>query len=211
MINRYECIPLLSKIEHYYQINSFKIDRENAYSTLQDKIIGLESYLKRCAWQDDSSNLVRIYLIKDVLLNEIAAYFGLKAGMLCDSQQGMIPTKEQTEILQRTGMKWLPEVIPGIEISHFAVNDNYRRSLLKTGISVRGLGKYFYPAFIYPIIEDVTHRIGVNMIYLYAAGDKKLISYYQDVFDFHVLSNNDYYVPLMPDYDGGCKFMYKII
>ena len=38
MINRYEYIPLLSKIEHYYQINSFKIDRENAYSTLHDLI-----------------------------------------------------------------------------------------------------------------------------------------------------------------------------
>ena len=63
-------------------IQDFTIYREAEFSQLPDKTVGLEAYLKRCAWDDDRNDLVRIYLIKDVRCHEIVSYFGLKAGML---------------------------------------------------------------------------------------------------------------------------------
>ena len=159
----------------------------------------------------DINGEVKIYLIIDKSLNELAAYFGLKAGMVASSREDMPPIEMQRAILKEEGVKLLPEVLPGIEISHFAVNDNYRRHAGAEGSVIRGLGEYFYPTFIYPIIADVASKIGVNMIYLYAAGDEHLVSYYERVFGFQTLDAEDYFVPLEPDYDGGCMFMYQLM
>lgn len=49
------------------------------------------------------------------------------------------------------------------------------------------------------------------MIYLYAAGDKHLTDYYRDVFQFEILNWEDYYMPLQPEYDGNCTFMFRIL
>ena len=165
MSDLFECVPLTSDPKHLDLIQSFSIDRETDFSQLTDKVIGLEAYLKRCAWNEDLNHEVKIYLIKDCRNGEVAAYFGLKAGLVASSQEGMPAEEEKKAILEEFGAKLLPEVLPGIEISHFAVNDNYRRRAGKNGKPIRGLGAYFYPAFIYPIIEDVAEKIGVNMIY----------------------------------------------
>lgn len=112
--------------------------------------------MKKCAWVDDKANSVRIYLIKDESSGEIAAYFGLKAGMVADSSNGMPSLKTRQRIMKEFGVKNLPEIIPGFEISHFAVNDDYRRHASTNGKPIRGLGEFFYLAFIYQMIEDVT-------------------------------------------------------
>ena len=211
MNDLYRCVPLTSDIHHLKEIEDFTVDRESDVSGIKDEIIGLEAYLKRCAWDDDSNGEVKIYLIKDTLTNDIAAYFGLKAGMVIDNEYGMPSEEDKKEALAELNVKLVSAVTPGIEISHFAVNDNYRRKAGKNGTAVRGLGNYFYPAFIYPIIRDVSERIGVRMIYLYAAGDDHLVNYYKEVFKFNESDLNDFYMPLQPGYDGGCKFMYQII
>lgn len=211
MKQAFECVPLTSDIRHIEQIQRFVIDREKDVSGIKGKVIGLEAYLKRCAWNDDLNRQARVYLIKDSKTGEIAAYFGLKAGMVVNSEDGMPSEEEKNEIMEEFGAKLLPEVEPGIEISHFAVNDEYRRHAGKNGNPVKGLGAYFYPAFIYPIIEDVAEKIGVSMIYLYAAGDEHLERYYEKVFQFQILESEDFYIPLEPNYDGGCKFMYRLL
>ncbi len=211
MSELFKCVPLTSNIKYKALINSFTIDREQQFSSNPDKVIGLEAYLKRCAWDEDINGEVKIYLIIDDSLNELAAYFGLKAGMVASSREDMPPIEMQRVILKEEGVKLLPEVLPGIEISHFAVNDNYRRHAGAEDAVIRGLGDYFYPTFIYPIIADVASKIGVNMIYLYAAGDEHLVSYYERVFGFQTLDAEDYFVPLEPDYDGGCMFMYQLM
>lgn len=53
MSDRYICVPLTSDKNHKNEIKSFIINREAGYANDPCKIIGLEAYLKRCAWEDD--------------------------------------------------------------------------------------------------------------------------------------------------------------
>ena len=211
MNNRYVCVPLTSDENHRNEIKSFMIDREARYANDPYKIIGLEAYLKRCAWEDDQRNDVKIYLIKDQITMDIAAYFGLKAGMVVDNENDVPTIDVIKETLLYSNTKPVSSVIPGIEISHFAVNDNYRRKISRTNNPVKGLGHFFYPAFIYPIIQEASKKIGIRMIYLYAAGDNHLTDYYKNVFQFEMLNWSDYYMPLQPEYDGNCTFMFRFL
>lgn len=215
MTERYECVPLTSDSRNLNLIQNFKVDREDGYASIPDKIIGLEAYLKRAAWQDDIDEQVKIYLIKDTILGEVAAYFGLRAGMVVDNEEGEPSAEDKKEALLEFNAKLVSSVLPGIEISHFAINDDYRRHVSPPGEMIRGLGRYFYPAFIYPIIEEAASKIGVKMVYLFAANDEedqeeKLVKYYETVFGFRLSGVDDFYMPLQPGYDGGCKFMYRI-
>ena len=58
MSGLFRCVPLTSDIKYRSLINSFTIDREQQFSTNPDKVIGLEAYLKRCAW-DEGISMVR--------------------------------------------------------------------------------------------------------------------------------------------------------
>ena len=142
MSDPFYCELLRANINNQALIQDFTIYREAEFSQLPDKIVGLEAYLKMCAWNDDADDLVKIYLIKDSKTDEVVAYFGLKASMLAANM-------------------------------------------------------------------EVGAKIGIHMIYLYAAGDDTLVSYYKDAFDFQVMTENDQYTPLEPEYDGGCTFMYQ--
>lgn len=73
MTERFECVPLTSDSNHLDMIRDFVIDREQEYAHIPDQIIGLEAYLKRAAWQEDLDEQVKIYLVKDVIVGEVAA------------------------------------------------------------------------------------------------------------------------------------------
>ena len=205
---RHICVPLTDNEKHKEEIENFVIDREASIPKDTDYVVGLEAYLKKCAWTDDMNHDVKIYLIKDIEMNgDIVAYFGLRAGSVIDRSMGSFPMQKVEETLIKQNVKLVPAIRPGIEISHFAVNDNYRR---KVG-NIRGLGAYLYPTFIFPIVLDVFEKIGVHLIYLFAAGDEHLIRYYQRVFNFQTLNMNDAHTPILPSYDRGCTFMYDWI
>lgn len=209
MNDPFYCELLRANKNNRILIQDFTIYREADYSQLPDKIMGLEAYLKRLAWNDDENDLVKIYLIKDSKTSEIVAYFGLKAGMLAANMDEALSPDEKRALFKSEGIKLFPEVLPGIEISHFAVNDKYREKLSDGGAPVKRLGMYLFPKYIYPIITEVGVRIGIHVIYLYAAGDDTLVSYYKDAFDFQEMTEDDRYTPLEPEYDGGCTFMYQ--
>ena len=211
MSERYVCEKFVSNVRNVEQIADFTIDRESSVANIEDKVIGLEAYLKRLAWEDDINGEVKIYLIKDIILDKVAAYFGLKAGMVVNNEYGIPSEEDKAEVLKEFNAKLVTAVTPGIELSHFAINDNYRRLAGTPTNPIMGLGAYFYPKFIYPIINDVAEKIGVKMIYLYAAGDDRLVRYYEDVLGFIQSNIEDFYMPLQPGYDGGCKFMYQIL
>ena len=121
-----------------------------------------------CTWNDDENDLVKIYLIKDSNTNDVVAYFGLKAGMLAANMEEAISLDEQQALFKSEGVKIFPEVLSGIEISHFAVNDKYRDKLSGDGAPVKGLGRYLFPKYIYPIIRRYFRNIIISWNILYS-------------------------------------------
>ncbi|MBP3677457.1 MAG: hypothetical protein J6I97_03835, partial [Agathobacter sp.] len=58
------------------------------YRNSDGKVVGLEAFLKYCAWEYDERGLIKAYVVKTYFTNEIVAYFALKAGMISvDSNQ----------------------------------------------------------------------------------------------------------------------------
>lgn len=203
------CEPLRANIFNKELIKTFTIHREDEYRNMDGKIIGLEAFLKYCAWEQDERGLIKAYVVKTYFTNEIVAYFALRAGMISvDSNQRDYRREAEAK---SEGTKLVPDTIPGIEISHFAVNDSYRERHSKGGSLIKGLGKYIYPEFIYPIISNIKSKLGVNILYLYAAGDKVLRCYYRDVFGFSELEHDSEIVPVTSYYDDYCEFMYRSI
>lgn len=203
------CEPLRENECNRELIQAFRIYREDEYRGMEGKVIGLEAFLKYCAWEQDEKGLIKVYLVKTYFTNEIVAYFALRAGLIsvdCDDRD-----YQREKVAKRAGTKLVPDTIPGIEISHFAVNDCYREKYSKAGLLIKGLGKYIYPEFIYPIISDIKSKLGVNILYLYAAGDKTLINYYREVFGFLELNYDSKLVPVTSYYDDYCEFMYRSI
>lgn len=214
------CEPLTSNPENERLIKSFVIDREIEYRQYYEKtgrIIGLEQYLKHCAWDDDLTNETRVYVIKTYFTHEIIAYFAIKAGMI--SVDSQYRNKDKEAQAKNQGIKLVPNTISGVEISHFAVNDEYRRNHSRNGSKITGLGAYLFPAFIFPIIKKVSTDIGIKIMYLYAADDTSkdsnakntLINYYKKVFEFNTVSESDEYKPVTSYYDNGCIFMYRML
>ena len=202
------CEPLRSKVINKKLIQNFFIEREKEYSDPaknQGQIIGLEAYLKYCAWEDDQRNNIKAYVIKTYFTNEIIAYFTLKCGMFSLDNDTRNELKE--ELAKEKGIKLVPDTIPCVEIAQYAVNDNYKIKHGKNGSPLKGLGVALYPDFIYPIIRRAAKIIGIKCIYLYAAGDEHLTDYYERVFGFKK-SNDKKLIPIMPYYDNGCSFMY---
>ena len=210
----YYCEPLRKHISNYDQIQEFVIDREKDIEDKPNQARGLAQYLKKCAWYEDANNINKVYLVKDTKTKQIVAYFALKAGMLA-SPEGSRLTDEERDLLKTIGIKSIPTSLSGIELSNFAVNDKYREDIkAKTGIMPTKIGKYIFPEFIMPIVEDVSKHIAIQYLYLFAADDGKdetLINYYKNIFDFSTVedSDNEKISPIQSDYENQCKFMYR--
>ncbi|MBR2811417.1 MAG: hypothetical protein IKD69_08560 [Solobacterium sp.] len=203
------CTGLRDDPDNLRRVKDFVIDREEQYRDM-DTIIGLEAYLRHAAWDDDYNRQTKVYVIRDERHPEmIAAYFSLKAGMVAYRDAESFISEAEREHLRRQNIKSIPEALPAIELAHFAVNDSYRRVIRREGAPVKGLGAFFYPQFIYPIILEAADMIGVRLVYLYAAGDEALVAYYRSVFRFHTLEYDLDLAPIKPDYDQGCTFMYR--
>lgn len=206
------CQKLRTKSANAKLIQEFYIERESDCEQFYyeyNQIYGLCQYLKHCAWEDDCNNDVKIYLIKSMFSKEIVAYFGLKAGLIADSISERDEQKEQLGI--KYGVKAVPSTIPGIELSHFAINDKFKEKH-----NAKRLGKYLYPKFIYPIIKKVSEEIGAKIVYLYAADSsddgnaQALVNYYSS-FGFHTVEKGNDIRPVTSYYDNECIFMYQEI
>lgn len=166
------CEPLTCNEKNKKLLDSFFIEREKEVSKIPDRVVGLQAYLQRCAWKDDENNIVKIYLIKTYFTNEVVAYFGLRACMVSvDTEYRDVSAEKNAKI---NGIKLLPKTISSLEISHFAVNDAYKNKHKKNGKPLAKLGAYLYPTFIYPIIKNVSSKVGIKLVCLYAAGDENL-------------------------------------
>lgn len=55
------------------------------------------------------------------------------------------------------------DTLPSIEIANFAINSTY----IDKHKDLKGCGRVIFDLFITPIIEDVSMKIGVKLIYIF--------------------------------------------
>ncbi|MBR4463548.1 MAG: hypothetical protein IKS40_02915 [Treponema sp.] len=100
--NSYTVEHLLDSKENTELVEQFEVGK-NAK--------GLENYLKYVSSDDEENNFSRTYLVKDKITKEIASYFSIRTGLIT---------------MQVQDEKF--DSIPAIELSNFAVNQNYRKN-----------------------------------------------------------------------------------
>lgn len=179
----YSVEQLLASPENIELIKDFKVG-SNAY--------GLESYLKEAAQEDEHKNSSRTYLVKDKTTGEVVSYFSLRTGLIT-----MQVKKEKFDS------------IPAIELSNFAVNQNYR----KKHPGITRLGTYTFEFFVLPIVKCIAKYVGVNSLYIYALPESKLIEHYGKMGFSRLPPEQEKFVQhhVKPIYDEGCIFMYQVL
>lgn len=153
---------------------------------------GLEEYLKSCALDDEISGESRTYLVKDSVSRALACYFSLRT---C-----LVPLALDDETFV---------TMPAIELSNFAVNEQYRRAQENT----RKIGAYVFLEFILPIVKHVAGIVGAKWLSVYSLPEAGLMKYYESL-GFRSLAPDDeafVYSHVKPKYDDGCIFMYQCI
>ena len=157
--------------------------------------MGLENYLKYSAIGDEERNYGRTYLVKDKSTSEIVCYFSLRTGLITMQ----IPGFSSGEF----------DAVPAIELSNFAVNENYRR----THPLAPKFGFHIFNVFIFPLVRELAKYVGVNALYIYALPNERLIRHYKTM-GFNRLSPEDerfVQKHVKPEYDEGCIFMYQTV
>lgn len=182
--------PILDTLDYSNKINNFIIKRPKAK--------GLELYLKHIAIYDEKNGLAKTYLVLDNDTNELVGYFSLKAGDITvnERRHGLLNTIEF-------------DSIPGVELSNFAVNDEYREKHDK----MNGIGYIILNDFVIPLIEEVAKFIGMKVIYIFALPEESLINRYKEM-NFQRLSKRQeraVHRRIKPAYDKDCIFMYQVI
>ena len=155
-----------------------------------DKAEGLERYLKDLALADEADGDARTYLVRDVVTNELAAYFSLRACLVPVPIDG-------TDIY----------TIPAIELSNFARNKAYR----STGKRIEKIGGYVFVRFVQPLVRHVSSLIGARLLCLYALPVSRLIRYYETLGFRRLDAAGAEFVHgrIKPKYDQGCVFMFR--
>ncbi|MBR4630925.1 MAG: hypothetical protein IKO57_10895 [Treponema sp.] len=141
---------------------------------------------------DENCNYSRTYLVKDKTTSEIVSYFSLRTGLIT-----MQVEKEKFDS------------IPAIELSNFAVNQNYREK----HSHIKQIGIYTFEFFVLPIVKCMAKYIGINSLYIYALPEQKLIEHYGKMGFSRLPPNQERFVQfhVKPKYDEGCIFMYQVL
>ena len=103
--------------------------------------------IKSLALMDEEYHNARTYIIIDNDTQELVCYFSLKAGFLT--------TKEHHRLLSHDF-----ESVPGVEISNFAVNENY----IKKHPDRKGIGSNIFKYFILPNARSAQSIIGLEEV-----------------------------------------------
>ncbi len=182
--------------KHLYctHISDADINEIMNFEVVNDDGVGVEKFIRFNSYINEDANLDRSYLVRVKATDELVAYFSLRAGFI--AQDSILGSEDSFDS------------IPGVEISNFAINKSYRLKHPKT----KGIGKVIFENVIKPIIRDTADLIGVRIIYIFALPKEKLISYYQEAFEFKRLSDdqeNKMHNRIRPEYDRDCIFMYQ--
>lgn len=154
---------------------------------------GLEFYLKRVAKAEEVAGFARTYLIRSVCTGQLVAYFTLKAGL----------------ITVRRGFFKGFDNFSGIELSNFAVNNNYQL----VNEAIPKLGSYIFYTFILPIVNVISESVGAGYLYIFALPSDRLMTHYETMGFIKPSIKFERFVNrhIKPFYDRYCRFMYQKI
>lgn len=167
-----------------------------AFSVKDVRGEGLVNYIKNFAFDDEARKRMRTYLVRAKDTSELVGYFSLKAGLISFNEG------DPNEIANF-------DTLPGIELANFAVNNEY----LRKNPNAKGLGLLIFNDFILPIVEDVSSRVGAEVLYIFALPFEGLIRQYNK-YDFRRLDPEheaELHRRLKPRYDSECIFMYQML
>lgn len=182
----FKTIPIFNADLTDEEIKSFSVKHKDGK--------GLIKYLYGIAESEEESNVMRTYIVRDNYTDEFVGYFSLKAGMISINEQIIVDKKYF-------------DTLPGIEIANFAINSTY----IDKHKDLKGCGRVIFDLFITPIIEDVSKKIGVKLIYIFSLPIDSLMKRYQE-YGFKRLTSKqeeELHKRLKPIYDEGCIFMYQ--
>ena len=161
----------------------------------------LATFIKEWAWDDENEGLMRTYIVRDQVTDEIVGYFAIKAAMMS--------VNERKKVDRRTGKKRIYfDTMPGIEIANFAVNETY----IEHNEEVRGIGVLIFYEFIYKIVTGIAEMLGVKYLFIYALPYDTLIQRYMKYYHFRrlpVALEQKLHKRIKPEYDDDCVFMYQ--
>ena len=181
----------------YSLFNSSLSDYElETFSVKHKKGLGLVYYLQTYAHIEEENNLMRTYIVRDAITNELVGYFSLKAGMVSINEK--IINDNVTF-----------ETRPGVELANYAINNTY----MKKHLYMKGTGLIIFNDLIYPIVKEVSKIIGIKLLYIFSLPVGSLINRYEQ-YGFKRLSpkrEDELHKRLKPQYDKGCIFMYQEI
>ncbi|SEA89769.1 hypothetical protein SAMN05216349_1476 [Oribacterium sp. KHPX15] len=179
-----------------------KSDIENFKVRDPNVAAGLENYIKSIALSDEAIGAMRTYLVRDLVTDELVAYFSLKSGMVSINER---------EILNEEGkLETTFDTVPGIEIANFAVNYEYVRD----HPDWKGIGLIVFRDFIRELASRVAAISGTMVLYIFALPFESLIKRYHDKYKFLRLDEaeeKDLHNRIKPFYDRSCVFMYQIL
>lgn len=183
------CEHITATDEIKYLLENFSVEKETGR--------GLVDYLRYYAVEEEVSNKMRTYLVREHVTKELVGYFSLKAGMVTQDEKTVLFRREFTSV-------------PGVELANFAVNNSYKERHKE----YKGLGEIIFLDFVRPIAKIVSMQIGVRMLYIFALPYSRLVNYYHKQLRFNRLPLLEEYFThkrIKPRYDRNCIFMYQLI
>lgn len=193
------CEPYKSSYASY--LNAFQLikikdekDKEVLYKDVEDHI--------RDSGRLSDANIFKTYLVfyenkaGKSATRELACVFCLR----CSSMHFENPSKEN----------FFSEVIPGIELVYFGVEEQYHKRHPK----IIGTGVMVFDAFIVPIVQEINRLCGCKNLFLFAINNKKLIKHYMNRMDFLELpeeEEKEVHKYLKTYNNHNCKFLFQPI
>lgn len=108
--------------------------------------------------------------------------------------------------------KQVSKSFPSVELTHFCVNEAYRKKWRSYGLSIRNrIGATMFWHIIVGILEQIRNLTGCEYLYLFAAdstSDRHLVNHYKNMMG---LREEKTMSALQPIYDFNCTFLCKDI
>lgn len=155
---------------------------------------GVMDYLQVQAVHDEAEELMKTYLVRDVVTDELAAYFSVRAGSV----------KIEFVADEKTG------IYPGVELAYFGVNENY----IEKHPENKGMGIQIFEKMIIPIAQGMRSFVAAKGIFGYAVNGTTLMERYINSYGFNRLSPENekkLHENYRPGTDEECIFIYKDI